>query len=375
MPTVLFLLISIRLCALMLIGMTGSLLPIIPLTFPYIDKLVFSGLPRWVYSWGNFDGVHFVGIAMQGYHQFDQAFFPAYPMFIRALEVYTGSYVVSGLFISHVFGALAFFYVYLLTKDMYGEKIALWCVGFLMAMPVGFFIGALYTEALFLFLFCAGLYYIRRGYVWSPVLVGVLAGLTRIQGVLLSLAYIGFLFERVYRHQAVRSSVVLVLSPLIGLGSYMAYLHVTYNDWLYFLHAQEAFGAQRTSEFVSLPRVFVRYVRIFVTADLSWAYGIALLEVVVTLAALGACAWLIVKSLKEKHWGGIGIASMGIAMICMPAVTGTLSSMPRYALPVLSLPIACAHISSHALRWAALIVCIVVQIFLGLMFVQGRFVS
>ncbi len=375
MPTILYLLILIRLCILALVGMVGTLLPILPLTFPYVDKLVQSGLPSWLYSWGNFDGVHYIGIASQGYHQFDQAFFPAYPMFIRALEVYTGSYVLSGLLISHVCSVIAMYYLYRLTSEHFGITIALWAVGFLMAMPVGFFMSAVYTEGFFLFLICAGMYYVRRGYVWIPCVLGVLAGLTKIQGVLVSIAYGAFLLDRMYRRQSVKCGFAVVVSPIIGLGAYMSYLHFRYHDWLYFLHAQEAFGAHRSSELVSLPRVLYRYVKIFLTADVSWAYGIAVLEAVMTIVALGACVWFVWKCYKEAHWGGMGMSIMGIAMVLMPASTGTLSSMPRYTLAVLALPIALAHIPSRILRWVVLGVCMVAQVVLGMMFVQGRFVS
>ena len=63
---------------LLLIGFFAqSLLPF-KSSFPYADTiLVLTGLPSWLWSWGNFDGVHYLTLAMSGYDGFGtQVFFP-----------------------------------------------------------------------------------------------------------------------------------------------------------------------------------------------------------------------------------------------------------------------------------------------------------
>ena len=44
--------------------------------FSYPELLKEFGLPKFLYSFANFDGAHYIKIAREGYHQFDQAFFP-----------------------------------------------------------------------------------------------------------------------------------------------------------------------------------------------------------------------------------------------------------------------------------------------------------
>src|SRR3989338_1304620 len=62
----------------------GSLLLEFRPRFPYSDIwLIPSGLPSWIWSFANFDGVHYLTIASQGYWaQFTQVFFPFYPVIL-----------------------------------------------------------------------------------------------------------------------------------------------------------------------------------------------------------------------------------------------------------------------------------------------------
>src|SRR3990170_8020324 len=59
--------------------------------FPYYqERLIASGLPHFIWSFGNFDGVHYLGIAQHGYiYQFTQVFFPLYPILIKLFSLIT----------------------------------------------------------------------------------------------------------------------------------------------------------------------------------------------------------------------------------------------------------------------------------------------
>jgi len=81
--------------------------------FPYYqERLISSGLPHFVWSFGNFDGVHYLGIAKDGYaYQFTQAFFPLYPILVKLVNYIVGNLVISGLLVSNVaflFGLVIF---------------------------------------------------------------------------------------------------------------------------------------------------------------------------------------------------------------------------------------------------------------------------
>lgn len=370
-----FLLICIRFELVLIVGMLGSLLPPIDLTFPYLDKLVSSGLPRWLYSWGNFDGVHYIGIAMQGYHEFDQAFFPVYPMLIRALETYVHSYVLSGLLISYVSCAGAVFILYRLICAHWGERVAVWSTLFLLTSPTAFYFSAIYTESLFLFLLVGSIYAgYKRDYVLASML-GVIAGLTRIQGILLICAFLGILWMHEGTVQFLRRHFYMIISPAIGLGMYMVYLWRTVHDAFYFLTAQASFGAQRSAHLILLPQVYVRYVRIFMTADYSWAYLIAGFEFISMTVGLICGGVLLWRAYTSRDWFGGGIGGMSLMMLLMPALTGTFSSIPRYGLMALATYIVCAQIQSKNVRLSLLVLSILAQIAGIMAFMQGRFIS
>ena len=53
--------------------------------FPYKDRLPGYNLPSWLSSLANFDGIYYISIARHGYSQYEQAFFPLYPMLIKFL--------------------------------------------------------------------------------------------------------------------------------------------------------------------------------------------------------------------------------------------------------------------------------------------------
>ena len=70
--------------------------------------------------WANFDGGHYISIAETGYHTYQQAFFPLYPLVISLLSKLTGySFVNSGLIISHIaffIGLIVFYKLAILEK-------------------------------------------------------------------------------------------------------------------------------------------------------------------------------------------------------------------------------------------------------------------
>src|SRR3989344_8027634 len=97
--------------------------------FPYSQEVLKStGLPNWAWSFGNFDGVHYVRIAQDGYaYQFTQAFFPLYPILIRLVSYITfGNFLISALLISNLAFLVGLFLFYQLIRKNFNEKIAFW---------------------------------------------------------------------------------------------------------------------------------------------------------------------------------------------------------------------------------------------------------
>src|SRR3990167_6110552 len=110
--------------------------------FPYYqERLIASGLPHFIWSFGNFDGVHYLGIAKDAYSaQFTQAFFPLYPILVKIVSFVTfGNFVVAGLLVSNLAFLAALILFYKLIAKTHSEKIALWSTLFLLAFPTSFY--------------------------------------------------------------------------------------------------------------------------------------------------------------------------------------------------------------------------------------------
>jgi len=312
-------------------------LPIFGGRFPYADRVLeITHLPYWAWGWGNFDGVHYLRIAQDGYKAaYSQAFFPVFPVLIRLFSfifpkdfslnttLYTDpSFFYSGLILSNVFFLSSLYLLFKLINIDFKKDIAFLSVIFLLAFPTSFYFGAIYTESLFLLLSVLSVYLIRSNKFVLAAIVIAVSTATRITGVLLIPLYLIEAFN-----SKKKINFVWALITPIGLLAYMCYLKTTVNDPLYFLTSQPFFGAQRSgNEIILLPQVIYRYFRIFLTTDIrSLAFFNAFIEFAFTIIPLGALIFLF-KKVRFSYW------FFSICTLLLGTFTGTFSSMPRYVL-------------------------------------------
>lgn len=92
----------------------------------------------------------------ENYLQTEWAFFPMYPMLIKALMLTSLSFDASALIISLLFSFLAFSIFYLFVKDTFNEKVAILSTIILIVFPFNYYFSMFYSESIFLFfiLFC-----------------------------------------------------------------------------------------------------------------------------------------------------------------------------------------------------------------------------
>jgi hypothetical protein len=147
---------------------------------------------RWDSGW-------YLGIASNGY-RFDPAaaerqqnivFFPALPMLMRVTgRVFGGSapgFLMAGTLVVLLALAGAFVYFFRLARSMLGdEEKATYAVWLLASYPFALFFSAVYTESVFLLGAVGAFYHFRRGEYRSAGAWGLLVGLTRPNGCLLS---------------------------------------------------------------------------------------------------------------------------------------------------------------------------------------------
>lgn len=352
--------------------------------FPYVDRVLSTtGLPSWIWGFGNFDGVHYLRLAQNGYSaEYSQAFFPLYSLIIKIfnifpksnldLNLYTDpSYFYSGMVIGIVFFVAALYFLIRLWTEEYGEKNAWLSIILLLTFPTAFYFGSIYSESLFLLLAVLTFWFAKKDRFIYAGIFAALASATKVQGALL---FIYLLIEIILKHKeshkksfTIKEIVGLLISPL-GLAGYMAYLWQKFGNPIYFLTAQPAFGAQRSSvPIVTLPQVFYRYFKMLTSISPSnLSFWNASLELVITLAVLILLVFVF-KKVRLSYFVFTALA------VILPTLTGTLSSMPRYAL--LAFPLFPAIAGYKRLSRYTIIVQVVLEIILVALFTRGYWVS
>lgn len=309
-------------------------------TYPYAEWL--SVVPAWVGVFAQFDGVHYLTIARQGYEGIGlvQAFFPVYPLLMRLLAggVATDfAHIISGRLISF-FALAGIAYLWFGQKRFITSGAAV-RYGFWLFLlwPVSFFLHSLYTESLFILLvitslLCAA----KKQWLLAGIVAGIASG-TRVVGVLLFPALLIELLQQtnwrwsITPHWLQRhwKNLFFISLSLTGWLLYSLYLWREFQDPLLYMHVQKEFGAGR-QDVTQLPglvqlQLLVRYVRMLVSVPISTSWLVIAQEFFLSIFA-AAMLLLGVKKVRLSVW------FFSTASLLVPTMTGSLSSMPRYIL-------------------------------------------
>src|SRR2546423_6862383 len=192
------------------------------------------------------DSVWYLAIAGDGYgHPGRPAFFPVYPLLVRAGGWAIWSRLVAGALISVACLVIALAVIHELARLELGAGAARWTVIALAASPVSFFLSAVYSESLFLARSGGALLSARRGrWWWAGVLAG-LAAATRSAGVVLLVPLVLFAWPRW------RDMRPLVLVP-VGLGCFMAAMVIAGHGALSPFPVQDGWFRPRAGPFRGL---------------------------------------------------------------------------------------------------------------------------
>ncbi len=325
-----------------------------------------------LWAWVNFDGVHYISIAKNGYLQFQQAFFPLYPLVVSFFARLTGEYLIAGLFVSNLSFLAALYLFYKLIILDFKKSVAKRAIFYLLVFPTSFYFGSFYTESLFLLLVIGSFYLARKNNWFLAGLLGGLASATRLIGIFLFPALLIEWYSQ--RHKESRSKIKDLL-PLflicLGLLFYMWYLKKTVGDPLYFFHMQPLFGAERSGDrIILLYQVFWRYLKMIFTTKLNVLYFSVWLEF------LSSIVFLILTLFSLFRLRTSYSVYMVFAYLA-PTLTGTFSSMPRYVL-VLFPGFILLSLFSEKHRWLRVAYPIVSMLLLAvstILFTRGYWVS
>lgn len=364
-------------------------------SFPYAySRLPDTHLPRWLYSWANFDGVHYLTIIKEGYLKTEliQVFFPAFPILARILTFSGISPIMACLILGNLAMLLLSFMWFHFLSYNFSRQQAFRGVLLLITFPTAFYLGAVYSESIFMLLSIGAFYAAgKKRWLITGALVA-LATATKVVGIVLvpallleiylqtnkveTLADLWQIWKRkdvwptIIKTLKNKREIALVLLGSLGLLGYMLYLQLNFGDPLYFFHVQNEFGGFRSESLVMYPQVVWRSIKILATNALDWRYLTYFQEALAGIGGMIALLW----ALKSVRLSWV-IYSLGIIII--PTLTGTFSSMPRYLLPAFALQILLIQIFSkyEKLFYLYLAISAVLLAINTMLFIQGYWVA
>lgn len=306
------------------------------------------------------DGGWYLQIALDGYdyrssarphEQQNIAFFPAYPMLTRLGAAWLGMrtarvgdpvgnrvewqyaqhrrIVLAGMCVALAAFAWALVYLYRLARDLLDEDAAIGAVVLTCAWPYALFFSAMYTESVFL-LGCVGAWHhFRRGEWGAAGGWGLLAGLARPNGFLLSLPLALLLvpqWRAIARNDAgarrrAAAGLAAAAMPGIGMLIFSAFLYQYTGRPLVWMEAHAAWGRVATDvqALVSSRLAFIAQEGIY---HYSTSEPVEILNAVPVAAAL-ALAIPIARRLGPAY------AVLIVIMIVPPLLRGGFLSLGR----------------------------------------------
>jgi hypothetical protein len=269
-------------------------------------------------AWMQWDVWHFEAIAKFGYNNGEPsgaplaAFFPGLPYLMRVVG-WTGiGPVAGGVVISLVASAVAGIALARLAQyefpqlGNFGPKAAIiW-----FAAPVGVFLAAPYTEALFCAFAFPGWLAARQGRWAKAAILVALASTVRVSGIFLAFALV---VEFLTSKKRDWLSLPWLAMPAVPVLAFMAYLKQIHGSWFAWQEAQEKGWAREFTEpWISLIHTVEAASKGHFAADRSdwtWMFRAELVALFVGLALL---VWL----LWRHSWGEAAWVASTIAAFC-----------------------------------------------------------
>lgn len=205
----------------------------------------FTG-PSWLEGWAQWDSGWYERIASEGYsfvagRQSSVAFFPAYPLTMRAVGWLVGDTYVAGIVVTFLAGAAVAALLFAWLRARLSPVAAWTALGAFLLFPYAFYLyGAVYADALFIAALLGAFLLLEDDRPVLAGLAGAVATAARPVGVVLVVALVVRAVERRGGWRHVRPTDGGVLLALLGLGAWCLYLWSRFDDPLAFATAQAA---------------------------------------------------------------------------------------------------------------------------------------
>ncbi|MBE5928699.1 MAG: hypothetical protein E7267_04935 [Lachnospiraceae bacterium] len=315
------------------------------------------------------DTPHYINIAKNGYAAVGETanqivFYPLYPFLMKIFGFIFKDYFITGVFVSNVCLGISAIYMYKLCNRELGENAAK--DGFIIYLlyPLEAFLISVYTESLFIMLTLMCLYYIRENKWLIAGITGLLAALSKSQGIAL---FVPAVYEAVvYMVRNKRFYVKSLLVCLIpcGTGIYLLINKIVQGDFMAFVAHQAAEPWYNVSHWIS--------------SNLSQHYGMATDEGLFYLAIIIYWAQIILYfvgmvalfyGIKKKI--APSIIAFGGAYMFLSYLHGWLISGPRYMLSCVTLYIIYAAIDNKIVKQVIFVIFGLLCVFCTLLMWRG----
>lgn len=329
---------------------------------------------RLLYPWANFDGVHYLTIAGQGYSD-NGRFMPLYPILIGFFNFLTSNRnpygalpFFAGLLLSNVFLLGALTVLYKLISLDYPNKTAIRSIFLLLLFPTSFFLGSIYSESLFLLLCAGSLYLSRKGNWHAAGFLGALASATRIVGIVLLPALLIEYFSQ--KKRSFQKLVWIFFTPF-GAIVYAIYNYMRWGNPFYFLTAHgDLANGRSTSSIITPPQTVYRYFKMLTgISPTLYEWWIVLLEFSVFCFAILA---FYVMWKKKVRYSYMMFALLGFMV---PVLSGTLTGLPRYIAPLFPFFLGMGLIKNKAFYIVYAFVGVILTIVLLMLFARGYYIA
>lgn len=204
-----------------------------------------------VWTLDRWDGHWYRMVARGGYllvpgRQSDPAFFPLYPILLRAVHAMGVGWGIAGPLLSNLAFLLGLGLFYLLTREFFSEPLARRATTYLAIFPLSYVFSMAYPESVVLvFLTAAPLAAMRRRW-WLAACCAGAAALARPEGLFLVFPLASIAWRQRESLAPVRRGAALaaVLAPPAALISYSLYLGSVLHDPFAWSRAEHAWGRQ-----------------------------------------------------------------------------------------------------------------------------------
>lgn len=302
-------------------------------------------------------------------------FYPLYPFVMKIVNFITHNAFASGLIVSNVCFGIASYVMYCVAKlDMKSDQARSSVIAFWL-YPFGVFLGGIFTEGLFVLLVILCFYFIRKKNFLAAGIVGLLAAVSRSQGIVL---LVPALYEAIiYCAECIKegkkekkpwwkcipvSSAFVFLIP-VGTFLYLLLNYVVLGNWTAFIEYQAAEPWYNTSHWISsnLEQHFNNAIEYG-----GLAYIIYWVQILLYFVAIIAIFYGLYKKVRPSYMGYAG------AYLFVSFLHGWLISGPRYIMGCIPLYFIYGRIENKYVKMSIMSVMSVLYFYYSLMFLEGQ---